>query len=70
MLTEHDAVALSVGRKIKLLTHVHASIRDVDAQYLHFVKLHEDQRLSAEQDFILQRALSYSAKASQVSSSK
>jgi phosphoribosylformylglycinamidine synthase len=45
------------------------SVIDVDAQFLHFVELVDNQTLTTEQDIVLQRALAYGPKSSQVSSS-
>ncbi|QRV25317.1 phosphoribosylformylglycinamidine synthase [Marinomonas foliarum] len=72
MLTLHGSAALSAFRKAKLLANMQASIpsvTDVDAQFLHFVELADNQTLTAEQETVLQRALAYGPKSSQVSSS-
>ncbi|MGB5997005.1 MAG: phosphoribosylformylglycinamidine synthase [Marinomonas sp.] len=73
MLTLHGSAALSAFRKAKLLANMKASVpsvTDVDAQFLHFVELHDGQALSTEQETVLQRALAYGPKSSQVSSSE
>ncbi|MBJ7556962.1 phosphoribosylformylglycinamidine synthase [Marinomonas spartinae] len=73
MLTLHGSAALSAFRKAKLLANMQASVPsviDVDAQFLHFVELADDQTLSVEQQTVLQRALAYGPKSSQVSSSE
>ncbi|MEP0073853.1 MAG: phosphoribosylformylglycinamidine synthase [Marinomonas sp.] len=73
MLTLHGSAALSAFRKAKLLANMQASVSsvtDVDAQFLHFVELVDNQTLTAEQDAVLQRALAYGPKSSQVSSSE
>ncbi|MFT2098625.1 phosphoribosylformylglycinamidine synthase [Marinomonas sp. 2405UD66-6] len=72
MLTLHGSAALSAFRKAKLLANMQASVTtvtDVDAQFLHFVELVDNQTLTVEQDAVLQRALAYGPKTSQVSSS-
>ncbi len=72
MLTLHGSAALSAFRKAKLLANMQASVPsviDVDAQFLHFVELVDNQTLTTEQDIVLQRALAYGPKSSQVSSS-
>ncbi|NVK72774.1 MAG: phosphoribosylformylglycinamidine synthase, partial [Oceanospirillaceae bacterium] len=72
MLTLHGSAALSAFRKAKLLANMQASVpsvTDVDAQFLHFVELVDNQTLTTEQDAVLQRALAYGPKSSQVSSS-
>ncbi|GAB3483836.1 phosphoribosylformylglycinamidine synthase [Marinomonas epiphytica] len=72
MLTLHGSAALSAFRKAKLLANMQASVSsvtDVDAEFLHFVELHSGQSLSDEQNLVLQRALAYGPKSSQVSSS-
>ncbi|MBU1296231.1 MAG: hypothetical protein KJ609_21150, partial [Gammaproteobacteria bacterium] len=72
MLTLHGSAALSAFRKAKLLANMQASIpsvTDVDAQFLHFVELADNKTLTAEQETVLQRALAYGPKSSQVSSS-
>ena len=72
MLTLHGSAALSAFRKAKLLANMQASIpsvTDVDAQFLHFVELADNQTLTSEQETVLQRALAYGPKSSQVSSS-
>ena len=72
MLTLHGSAALSAFRKAKLLANMQASapsVTDVDAQFLHFVELVDNQTLTAEQETVLQRALAYGPKSSQVSSS-
>jgi len=73
MLTLHGSAALSAFRKAKLLANMQTSVPsviDVDAQFLHFVELADDQTLSVEQQTVLQRALAYGPKSSQVSSSE
>ncbi|MBD5772691.1 phosphoribosylformylglycinamidine synthase [Marinomonas colpomeniae] len=72
MLTLHGSAALSAFRKAKLLANMQASVPsvvDVDAQFLHFVELVDNQTLTTEQDIVLQRALAYGPKSSQVRSS-
>ncbi|ETX09461.1 phosphoribosylformylglycinamidine synthase [Marinomonas ushuaiensis DSM 15871] len=72
MLTLHGSAALSAFRKAKLLANMQASVStvtDVDAQFLHFVELADNQTLTVEQDTVLQRVLAYGPKSSQVSSS-
>jgi len=67
MLTLHGSAALSAFRKAKLLANMQASISsvtDVDAQFLHFVELADNQTLTAEQETVLQRALAYGPKSS------
>ncbi|MCV2404117.1 phosphoribosylformylglycinamidine synthase [Marinomonas sp. C2222] len=72
MLTLHGSAALSAFRKAKLLANMQASVpsvTDVDSQFLHFVELAEGKVLSPDQEVVLQRALAYGPKSSQVSSS-
>ena len=72
MLTLHGSAALSAFRKAKLLANMQASVAtvtDVDAQFLHFVELADNQTLTVEQETVLQRVLAYGPKSSQVSSS-
>ncbi|AEF53385.1 phosphoribosylformylglycinamidine synthase [Marinomonas posidonica] len=72
MLTLHGSAALSAFRKAKLLANMTASVpsvTDVDAQFIHFVELADDQSLTAEQNVVLQRALAYGPKSADIQSS-
>jgi len=69
MLTLLGSSALSAFRKKKLLTNVQKSVPaviDIDAQFLHFVELIDVQTLSAQQEDVLSKALTYGAKSEQV----
>ncbi len=73
MLTLHGSAALSAFRKAKLLANMKASVAsvtDVDAQFLHFVELVDRQTLTTEQEAVLERALAYGPKSSQIHSSE
>jgi phosphoribosylformylglycinamidine synthase len=72
MLTLQGSSALSAFRKTKLLANVQKSVPaviDIDAQYLHFVELLDAQSLSAEQETVLSKALTYGAKSETVNTS-
>ncbi|MEO9653542.1 phosphoribosylformylglycinamidine synthase [Marinomonas sp.] len=73
MLTLHGSAALSAFRKAKLLANMQdavSTVTDIDAEFLHFVELVDGQTLSSAQEAVLQRALAYGPKSSQVSSSE
>ena len=69
MLTLHGSAALSAFRKAKLLAglqDLYPSITDIDAQFLHFVELKSGQALTAEQQGVLEQALTYGAKSAPI----
>ncbi|MEC8482575.1 MAG: phosphoribosylformylglycinamidine synthase, partial [Pseudomonadota bacterium] len=69
MLTLHGSAALSAFRKAKLLAglqDLYPSITDIDAQFLHFVELKSGQALTAEQQAVLEQALTYGAKSAPI----
>ncbi|WP_191602156.1 phosphoribosylformylglycinamidine synthase [Marinomonas algicola] len=72
MLTLHGSSALSAFQKSKILSMMQSivpTVIDVDAQFLHFVTLEDGQTLSEEENGILDRALTYGAKTSNVKES-
>ncbi|MFT2110854.1 phosphoribosylformylglycinamidine synthase [Marinomonas sp. 2405UD68-3] len=72
MLTLHGSSALSAFQKAKILSamqHIVPAVTDIDAQFIHFATLEDGHHLSKEEENVLDRALTYGAKTSEVKES-